>query len=90
MERYHIVVSGIVQGVGFRYFVYEIAARFNLTGWVRNCYDGTVEIEVQGEEENIAKLIEKIRIGNGFSKVEEVSHKVIDIKNNEKSFKYIF
>lgn len=90
MKRYHIIVSGEVQGVGFRFFVYETAAKLNLTGWVRNLYDGTVEVEVQGQEKVIDEFIERLRIGNRFSVVEYVEAKVMDIKNNEKSFKYMY
>ena len=48
MIRKHIIVHGRVQGVGFRYIASSIAAGCHVTGWVRNQYDGTVEIEVQG------------------------------------------
>jgi acylphosphatase len=89
MKRYNVVVSGLVQQVGFRYFVYEIATRFNLTGWVQNCDDGTVEIEVQGDEKALSGFIEKVREGNRFSRVEEVVTRSIELKNNEKTFKYI-
>jgi acylphosphatase len=90
MKRYHIVVSGFVQGVGFRYFVNEAAVKLHLTGWARNSYDGTVEIEAQGDEEAIARLIEKLKIGSRFSTVDDVSSKEIDVKDKEKSFRYMF
>lgn len=89
MRRYSIIISGRVQGVGFRYFVWETAAAFDLTGWVRNNYDGTVEIEVQGNEKVLLKFIDKVSAGNRFSKVKRVVTNPIDIKENEKSFKYM-
>ena len=89
MERYFIVVSGLVQQVGFRYFVYQTAVKFNLTGWVRNCFDGTVELEVQGDETVISKFIDALRKGNRFSRVDNIAPNLIDIKQNEKSFKII-
>ena len=46
--RLHAVVHGRVQGVSFRYFVMECARRLDLFGWVRNRYDGTVEVMVEG------------------------------------------
>ncbi len=49
--RKHIQFYGRVQGVGFRYHATYKARFLGLTGWVRNCYDGTVEMEVQGEPE---------------------------------------
>ena len=55
--RKHIVFYGRVQGVGFRYYSVNKARQLGLTGWVRNLYDGSVEMEVQGEEPKIDELI---------------------------------
>ena len=54
IEGARIFISGIVQGVGFRPFVYALAQRYNLTGWVRNTSAG-VDIEVDGEEVKILR-----------------------------------
>ena len=48
-------------GVGFRYRAYYAAYQLGLTGWVRNCWDETVEMEVQGDEETITEMIKRIR-----------------------------
>lgn len=55
--RKHIIFHGWVQGVGFRYYAENKARQLGLTGWVRNLYDGTVEMEVQGRESEIDELI---------------------------------
>lgn len=55
--RKHIVFYGRVQGVGFRYYAVNKANQLGLTGWVKNLPDGTVEMEVQGEELLIDQLI---------------------------------
>ncbi|MCX8170903.1 MAG: carbamoyltransferase HypF [Candidatus Bathyarchaeota archaeon] len=55
--RLKIIVSGIVQGVGFRPFVYRIAVRNNLRGYVRNRGDSCVEIVVDGEEKDIKSFL---------------------------------
>ena len=55
--RKHIQFYGKVQGVGFRYHATYKAKFLGLTGWVRNCTDGTVEMEVQGEPELIDDLL---------------------------------
>lgn len=89
MNRYHIVVSGMVQGVGFRYFIYYTASTFNLTGWVRNCLDGSVEMEVQGVYENLSAFIKKIRGGNGFASVDDISVEEIEVKDFERRFRII-
>lgn len=59
--RYHVIFYGQVQGVGFRYRAYYAAYQLGLTGWVRNCWDETVEMEVQGDEETITEMIKRIR-----------------------------
>ena len=55
--RKHIVFYGRVQGVGFRYYAVNNANQLGLTGWLKNLPDGTVEMEVQGEEPLIDQLI---------------------------------
>ena len=55
--RKHIFFYGRVQGVGFRYYSVNKARQLGLTGWVRNLYDGSVEMEVQGPERVIDELI---------------------------------
>ena len=55
--RRHYSFGGRVQGVGFRYSAQYVAQMLGLTGWVRNEWDDTVTMEVQGEEEKIDKLI---------------------------------
>ena len=57
MTRKHIVFYGWVQGVGFRYRARLAADLYGCTGWVRNEYDGSVSMEIQGEEENIDNWI---------------------------------
>lgn len=57
-QRKHIYFYGRVQGVGFRWKARHAADLLNLTGWVRNLYNGNVEMEVQGEEESIDRLIQ--------------------------------
>ena len=55
--RKHIFFYGRVQGVGFRYYAVQKANQLGLTGWVKNLYDGSVEMEVEGQEELIDQLI---------------------------------
>lgn len=55
--RKHIIFYGRVQGVGFRYYAVQKANQLGLTGWVKNLYDGSVEMEVEGEEPLIDQLI---------------------------------
>ncbi|WP_286906967.1 acylphosphatase [Clostridium sp. UBA1652] len=90
MKRYHIIASGRVQGVGFRYFVLLKANTLNLTGTVRNQSNGNVEIFAQGDEEHILKLISELYKGNSFSSVDDISSKEVPLENKEKSFKLVY
>ncbi len=68
----NIIVKGIVQGVGFRYFVYHHAVHLGLRGYVKNLYDGTVEIDVEGDRSLIEELIKEVKIGHRFAHITEV------------------
>lgn len=57
----HIVFTGRVQGVGFRFTANRIARRYRLSGWVRNLPDGTVEMAVQGPADAIAGCVRDIQ-----------------------------
>jgi acylphosphatase len=66
------VVSGRVQGVGFRFFVNRAASIEGLHGWVRNLPDGRVEIRAEGESEALERFERHVRHGPPSSRVEEV------------------
>jgi acylphosphatase len=68
----HIFVSGRVQGVGFRMFAYDAAHRLNLVGWVRNRFDGDVEIVAEGPRQNLEILLGIVRQGPSVSLVTDV------------------
>ena len=82
--RKHIVFYGRVQGVGFRYTAKYLAQAMELTGWVRNEWDGTVTMEIQGSE----ILINKVLVGlnnNRFITIDWVDTKEIPLEE-EKAF----
>ena len=60
IKRKSIVFHGRVQGVGFRWTASQIAGEYGLTGWVRNEYDGTVTMEVQGSQDLIDNLVDRL------------------------------
>ncbi|MFO7891343.1 MAG: acylphosphatase [bacterium] len=68
----HIIVSGMVQGVGYRFFVSRTARKMNLTGWVKNLPNGEVEIEVEGPKGLIESLIKELPSGNPSAVVRNV------------------
>jgi acylphosphatase len=61
--RVHVVVSGLVQGVGFRYFVYNKAISLTLTGYVINLFSGDVEIEAEGDRSLVEEFIKQVKVG---------------------------
>lgn len=68
----HFVVSGRVQGVGFRYFTQAVAQREGVHGWVRNLPDGRVEAAAEGEAEAIERFERALRHGPPGARVEKV------------------
>lgn len=66
------VIAGRVQGVGFRWFAHDAAAREGLHGWVRNLADGSVEVVIEGEITSVDRLDAKLRRGPSGARVEHV------------------
>jgi acylphosphatase len=89
IKTYNILISGRVQGVGFRYFAVSIAEKYDVRGYVTNKRDGKVEIVCQGEEEELQSFMEEVKKGPAFSVVtdtvmeeipEEKKYNTFDIK----------
>lgn len=64
MINYHILVSGVVQGVGFRWSTYQLAKKLELTGFVKNLPNGQVYIEAQGPSKNMHQLVRALKDGS--------------------------
>lgn len=71
--RYRVVVSGRVQGVGFRASCGRMAGQHGVRGWVRNLPDGSVEAVFEGDPEDVRQLVEWSRHGPRFAVVADVS-----------------
>ena len=67
------LISGRVQGVGFRYFAKDVAEREGVSGWVRNLPDGRVEALVEGEEEAVTRVERALWQGPGGARVAAVA-----------------
>lgn len=72
------IVSGIVQGVGFRYFAQRSAARHQITGYVKNLEDGSVEAFVQGGEKQVIAFRDDLAAGPRYSNVESLEETVLE------------
>jgi len=82
----HIFLFGRVQGVGFRAFIRKNASKSGIKGWAKNLNDGRVEAVFSGSEEEVNKLIELVKEGPRFAKVNNIEIKE-DINNDFKEFK---
>lgn len=72
MSALHVRITGVVQGVGFRWFVRERARRLGLSGWVRNLRDGTVEVAAEGDAGQLELLRRELRRGPDGARVEDL------------------
>lgn len=85
MIRRHIRFTGCVQGVGFRYRARHAASLYGCTGWVKNEWDGSVTMEIQGNPEDIHRVIRAIQAGR-YVEIEKMDGKEIPLEN-ERGFK---
>jgi len=67
-----LIIRGLVQGVGYRYFCYRAARSLGLTGQVRNNPDGSVSIKAEGDRSLIEEFIKELKIGPSMAHVSEV------------------
>ena len=83
--RKHFVFYGAVQGVGFRYRACHGAQRYRCTGWVRNEWDGTVTMELQGEEADLDQVILAIERGT-YVRIENMEVRSVPLVSGECGF----
>ena len=86
MLRRHMTFHGWVQGVGFRYRARHAAERYGCTGWVRNEWDGSVTMEIQGTEEAIDQVILAIEAGR-YVRIENLEVKTVPVDPEERGFR---
>ena len=84
-----IIVKGIVQGVGYRFFTVREARMLSLTGTVANLFDGSVKIVVEGEKGLIDELVKSLRIGPISSDVSDLVIEFGEYKNEFNDFRII-
>ena len=85
-ERRSLLIEGLVQGVGFRWYARETARRLNVLGWVRNLPNGQVEAQAEGPPETLKKFIEELKTGLPFARVDSISEKVIPANGERDPF----
>lgn len=80
----HIIVSGFVQGVGYRQFVKKLAQKADLKGWVKNISGGRVEIGLSGPKEKIEEAIKQVKKGPFLAETKDIR---VEWEENEPDFK---
>lgn len=83
MKTMYCTISGLVQGVGFRYFASTRARAQGLRGWVRNLYNGDVEVTAQGDEDALQAFLDELRVGPRSAQVRNVR---VDWKEEEEMY----
>lgn len=86
--RRHFFFSGEVQGVGFRYSAFHLAEALGLTGWVRNLWDGRVEMEAQGDEAAVERLASSLD-GRRWIRIDGVERRDMPLQEEERRFRII-
>jgi len=81
------IISGLVQGVGFRFFTQRAAARHQVRGYVCNLKDGRVEVLTEGNEKQVEDFKHDLTAGPKFSKVEHLEEIVLEPSNLYSSFR---
>lgn len=86
LRKVELVISGEVQGVGFRYFVYHRARQLGVVGWVRNLPDGRVQVTAEGDRGLLDSFIEELKVGPRMASIREVAVKWSDAAGEYRSF----
>lgn len=83
----HAIVVGRVQGVGYRYFVLELAEQLGLAGWTRNLPNGTVEVLAQGHDEAVLALLSALQRGPAGGRVDRVDSQLRPVSETLNGFR---
>ena len=83
-KRFHALIHGRVQGVGFRAFTQRKAEELGIEGWVRNVPSGEVEVEGEGPEKRLQLFLDELKRGPTFSQVDKV---IVDWKESNRHTK---
>ena len=86
IKKKHLVISGKVQGVGFRYWMQNLAINNNISGWVKNKLSGDVEALIIGQEKDVQKLIKQCKIGSSSAKIQNIQINDYNQDYSEKEF----
>ncbi|WP_029523132.1 acylphosphatase [Persephonella sp. KM09-Lau-8] len=88
--RLYAVFAGTVQGVGFRYFVRNIAKEMGVKGYVRNLPDGTVEVVAEGDEQTLREFLKAIEQGPPLAEVTDIRYQFEDKEGGFTDFEILY
>ena len=83
--RRHLIFTGLVQGVGFRWRARQAANAAGCTGWVRNDYAGTVSMELQGTEAQLDRVLQTLERAS-WIRIEDINSRLIPVEPDERGF----
>ena len=83
--RRHLIFTGVVQGVGFRWRARQAANAAGCTGWVRNDYVGTVSMELQGTEAQLDHVLRTLE-STPWIRIEDINSRLIPVEPDERGF----
>jgi len=86
IKKKHLIISGKVQGVGFRYWMQNLAINNNIGGWVKNRSLGDVEALIIGQEKEVQKLIKQCKIGPSPATIQNIQINDYNQNYSEKGF----
>ena len=86
MKKLHAIITGRVQGVGFRYFVQKAANDRGVTGWTRNLSDGSVEVEAEADPDALEDFRQALWQGPVLSRVDDVKESQTDATGQYSGF----
>jgi acylphosphatase len=89
-SRVKVIVKGIVQGVNFRYYAQRQAAKFNVSGWVKNLPDGSVAAVFEGDEQDVETMVQWCRRGPPSAHVTELIAQPEEYRGEFSSFSVKF
>ncbi|MDZ4181671.1 MAG: acylphosphatase [Candidatus Cloacimonadaceae bacterium] len=87
MQTWELTASGRVQGVGFRYFVFQIALAHGIRGYAKNLADGNVKIVASGNEPDLARFYDSVKLGNRHVLVRDLQIMKLDSAEEYNDFK---
>jgi acylphosphatase len=90
LKTLHLIVKGTVQGVGFRYYTHHLASSLELSGFVKNLANGEVEIEAEGEKQNLQGLINYLQTKDMAKYISDLKVEWSDYRNKYQDFVIAF